>query len=567
MLRWFVSIALALALIVGLGVLTLDWNPGFTYPAVVLDHEVDRPQGDFYRGAYLEVTDTNPFTTSESTATLYVLRFTHEPLLDVDPVSGDLRPALASDYQVSEDGTVIEFELREGIQFADGKPITMGDLAFTMALARHPDSGTSVQHDAMLAIAEFVALDERRFKITLSESHYAGLRKVATNLRIVAKQFFMQEVARLAQSEQVPVPDDFQSPEFIRLLQQVRRAGPATGPYKLGRNADGTPSWQLGSSLTLVQNPSNWRRQAKMPVWNLAGIHLRFMTDASAQLNALEHGEIDWYTSQTESLASLLAREPRIAESYDLHSYDAPHNGPYLILWNHRRKGLDDARVRRALTMLFDRKTIVDKFLNGDANIPACWFKPGSPEIPAGLEPLAFDPDAARELLRQAGYGPDNPFKLSILTVSPWALARRILVLAGPAFKRAGVLLEVQTLPLSSALKRRDDGEFDGFLFLQSLQTPNDPAPIFHSKANHLGYASEAVDRILSAASRELDPDRRVALYREFSILFHREQPITLLAFPLTQILLHNRFQDVQVGPLGLYPESWWVKPEEQIVK
>lgn len=567
MLRWFVSLALALALIIGLGVLTLQWNPGFAYPAVALDHRATLPQGDFYRGAYSEVSNTNPFTTTDGTALRIVLRFTHEALLDIDPVSGDLRPALAQSYQLSEDGRVAEFELRQDLEFSDGSPVTMEDVAFTMAIGCNPASGGSVQQAEMQAIEEFQALDDRRFKITLEQRHYAGLRKVATNLRIVSRQFFTEEVARLARSEQVPVPDDPKSPEFIRLFQQIQRAGPATGPYEIGRDAEGNPTWQLGRSLTLVQNPLNWRRREQLAGWNLAGIHLRFMIDPSARLNALMQGEIDWYASQDESLTNLLAREPAIDEAYRLHTYDSAQMGPYLIIWNHRREGLGDARVRRALTMLFDRHTIVDKLLSGVARIPSCWFKPGTPEVPEDLEPLSFDPDAAKQLLGEAGYGPENPLQLSILTYSGWALGRQILDLAMPAFAMAEVDLELRTLPGPNVKKKRDDGDFDGILYLQYLQSPNDPAQFFNSQDNDMGYASEEVDHILSAASKELDSERRAALYRQFSEIFHFDQPVTLLAFPLNQILLHKRFQDVQVGPLGLYPERWWVRPEDQVIK
>ncbi|MHC5062892.1 MAG: ABC transporter substrate-binding protein [Planctomycetota bacterium] len=566
MLRWLLSLVLALILVAALGVLTLEWNPGFSYPAVALDHSQPRPQGDFYRGAYLEVSDTNPFTTTEATANRYVLQFTHDPLYDRDPISGDLRPALAESHEISEDRKEIVFVLRETIQFSDGSPLSMADVAFTMALGRNSAIGNSAQTEAMREISEFEILDDRRFKVTLRERHFAGLSWLAPNLRIIQERFFRQEVERLAKSQQLPVPSTVESPEFVALAQQIRRAGPATGPYEIGRDSAGNPAWQPAEYMTLVQNPHSWRRKHDHENWNLAGIHLRFITEPTAQLSALKRGEIDWYTSQNEGLPELLEREKAVAEKYEFYSYDPAHNGPYLIIWNHRRPGLSDPKVRRALTMLFDRKTITEQILHAAASVPSSWFKPGSPELPSDLVPLPFDPQAAAKLLAKAGYGRDNPLELSILAISEWDLPRQVMELAMPSFEEAGVRLSVPTMPFSSVMTKVQTGDFDGFMYLQGRRSPVDPYAFFRAGDNYMGYGSEEVERILTAARKELDPERRRALYQEFSRVFHRDQPVTLLAFPLTQVLLHKRFQGVQLGPLGLYPEGWWVAPEDQIV-
>ncbi len=566
MLRWLLSLVLALILVAGLGLLTLEWNPGFSYPAVALDHSQPRPQGDFYRGAYLVVSDTNPFTTTEATARLYVLRFTHDPLYDLDPSSGKIRPALAAKHEISENGREIVFELRQGLEFSDGSPLTMGDVAFTMALGRAEGLGNSVQTEAMREISEFEVIDDRRFKITLRERHFAGLQWLAPNLRIVQERFFRQEVERLAKSQQAPVPSNPQSPEFVALAQQIRHAGPATGAYELAQDSSGNPAWKPNEYMTLVQNPRSWRRKSRHDNWNLAGFHLRFITDSSAQLSALKRAEIDWYTSQEEGLQELLKREGAVAEAYDYYSYDAAHNGPYMIVWNHRRPGLGDARVRRALTMLFDRKTITEKLLHGAARMGSSWFKPGSEEVPADLKPHPFDPEEAARLLRAAGYDEEKPLELSILAMTEWGLPRPVLELAAPAFARAGVRLRVRAMPFSSVMAKVQAEDFDGFMYLQSQRIPADPYAFFRAGDNYMGYVSEDVERILSAARKELNPERRRALYQEFSRVFHEDQPVTLLAFPLTQVLLHKRFRDVQIGPLGLYPERWWVAPEDQII-
>jgi peptide/nickel transport system substrate-binding protein len=79
-----------------------------------------------------------------------------------------------------------------------------------------------------------------------------------------------------------------------------------------------------------------------------------------------------------------------------------------------------------------------------------------------------------------------------------------------------------------------------------------------------MGYANPEVDRVLEDARRELDDERRAALYRKFNLIFHRDQPVTLLAHERAAVLLHKRFRRAEPGALGLVPELWWVAPAQQ---
>ena len=64
--------------------------------------------------------------------------------------------------------------------------------------------------------------------------------------------------------------------------------------------------------------------------------------------------------------------------------------------------------------------------------------------------------------------------------------------------------------------------------------------------------------------SKTLDPERRTALLQRFNAILTAEQPVAFLVHPLTALLVHKRFEDAEVGVLGLIPERWWVKPENQ---
>src|SRR5690606_26512581 len=95
-----------------------------------------KPQGHVYAGAAGEPSDVNPFTTYDPLGRRLVLAYTHDSLLDLDPATGALRPALAESFEVSADGTTCTFTLRDSVVFSDGSPMTMADAMFGWELAK-----------------------------------------------------------------------------------------------------------------------------------------------------------------------------------------------------------------------------------------------------------------------------------------------------------------------------------------------------------------------------------------------------------------------------------------------
>ena len=175
----------------------------------------------------------------------------------------------------------------------------------------------------------------------------------------------------------------------------MRDPGVGTGPYALAPRG--------GSELDLVQNEYSWRRTAHPRAWNLAGMKLRFAGDRTAQLVALRRQEIDWLVDPAPH--ALLRDDAELNAHYRALVFDHLHLGHYMVVWNHRRPGLSDRRVRGALTRLFDRASIIEGVFGGHAQEAVTWFKPGRPECPPDLTPLPFDPVAARRLLAGRGAG------------------------------------------------------------------------------------------------------------------------------------------------------------------
>lgn len=565
---------LFLGILLNAGLLTwvMVSNPTRSFD-VPLDHDRKLPQGDFYVSKVEDPKDLNPLTSTDAWSLAFVIDLTHDCLMRLSSTTGALEPALAKLKEPSKDQLTFQFELRDGLEFSDGSPVTMEDVAFTFELGRIKDVALGSIADSVRSVKSFESLGRRSFQITLKSRHFTGLKGFATDYRVVKKQWFLDRIAGLAGTEGIVGEVGLEHPQFGRLLGLIKLPGPGTGPYRLAVDQDGAVLWKRGLELWLVQNPKSWHRVARPESWNLAGMRLRVIKSLQAVYTELRKERLDWHMPM--DMDALLENDPDLLKNYRRLDYDTPSAGPYFVLWNHSREKLMDVRVRRALTMLFDRDRIAKELFAGRARVARCWFQPDSPEYSKNLEPIAFDTRGARKLLAAAGYGEGlehGPLHIEIVAADE-VRYQRILAMAQGAFENAGVELKAQLMGNTAAKAKRAAGEFDGYMmYWRHSATGVDPYEFFHSNPNaeedghnRMRYRNAAVDALLHEARTEPDDARRREMYHRFNRMIHKDQPITFFVFPRNTLLLHRRFKAADPVWKGVTPEMFWVAPEDRI--
>lgn len=271
-------------------------------------------------------------------------------------------PGLALSWDVSPDQRTYTFRLRQGVRFHNGEPFTAASVKFSFERAA-AESSTNKDKRVFANIAQITspAPDVVVIGLKLPEPEFPFLIGQATAAIV--------EPRSAATNAQQPV---------------------GTGPYQLA-------GWVRGASLQLKAFEGYAQRGLPMPPVRRATF--RFIADPAAQVAALLSGDVDAFPRV--AAARSLAQFKRQPQRFQL--LIASSRAKTLVAMNHRRKPLDDVRVRRALTMALDRQALITAAADGYGLPIGSHYVPSAPGYVDLTAVNPHDPARARALLKEAG--------------------------------------------------------------------------------------------------------------------------------------------------------------------
>ena len=272
----------------------------------------------------------------------------YEGLVKTGP-TGELIPAVAESYKVSEDGLVYTFTLREGVKFHNGKPVTAEDVIYSLnRCAEH--SGDSALKSAFSAIRDLQAIDEKTVSFRLDQP----------DMELI---YFMTAAIIPADGELV-----------------------GTGPFVL---TERTPQ----ESIVLERFEDYWGDKA-----GVAKATYRIYEDMTALMMALKGGSVDVCAHLTSAQIRELGEEFTILED--------TMNLVQAVYLNNAVEPFNNVKVRQAISYAIDRQMIMDVVFDGHgaaigSNIYPKLERYFMPEL---VDYYTCDPDKAKQLLAEAGY-------------------------------------------------------------------------------------------------------------------------------------------------------------------
>ncbi len=461
----------------------------------------------------------------------------YETLIERDNATLELKPLLAESWEISEDKLTYTFKIRQGVKWHDGAPFTSADVVFSYKTIMDPKVDAPQLRSYYQEIRDVEAIDDYTVKFTYARPYFLAL-EFCGGMPIVPKHIFEN--------------GDFNT-------NPAGRSPVGTGPFKFVK-------WTTGREVVLEKNPDYWGEKP-----HLNRIVFRIITDSSVALQVLKRQELD-VASLTPIQWEKQTNSPDFEKHFDKFSYFTP-NYSY-IGWNSKRPFFADKRVRTALTHLVNRELILDKVMYGLGAIVTNPFYINSPEYDKSIEPIPYDPAAARKLLEEAGWvDHDNDgirdkdgvkFSFEFLIPGGSETGEKIATILKEELDGIGIDMTIRKTEWAVFTTRLNERNFDAVTLAWSMGIESDPYQIWSSTqaeagSNFIGFKNAEVDRLIEEARKEFDRDKRIELYRQFSEIIHEEQPYTFLFCRKATVAVNKRFENVTVYPLGIEPTEWYV--------
>ena len=385
--------------------------------------------------------------------------------------TGDLIPAIAENYTVSEDRMTYTFTLREGVKFHNGDTVTAEDVAYSINRCAAATETGVVQVEAFSIIQSIEAVDERTVVITIAEPSNEFISYLTT--AILPADYTEQDTA--------PV---------------------GTGPFKfVSRTAQ--------DSIVMEKNEEYWGTPAQ-----LNKVTFKIIENADSILMSLQSGAVDLCAHLTNTQISQLGEEFYVAEG--------TMNLVQALYLNNAEKPFDDVRVRQALSYAVDKQGIIDLAFDGY----------GSP-IGSSMYPAFgkyFDDsltnyytqnvEKAKSLLAEAGY--PNGFTMTITVPSNYQPHIDTVQVVAEQLKAIGVTAEIQLVEWGTWLSDVYSGrQFQSTLV--GVDAANMTARALlerftsdYSK-NFINYNNAEYDALFQQVLTTYDDAEQTALYKQMT--------------------------------------------------
>ena len=421
--------------------------------------------------------------------------------------TGDLEPAVASDYTISDDATTYTFTLRDGVTFHDGSTVTAEDVKYS--IERYAEiQGESSAFSDLLDRVEIV--DDSTVAVYLKE----GNSEFLANLTL----------AIIPASNEDPAGNPI-----------------GTGPFKY-------VSYTPGQNLTLAKNENYW--QDGVPY--LDEVQFKFVADTDTAFTQLQAGTIDIMNYLTTAQVQTLSQ---LGDQFDI--VEGNMNLVHAMFLNNDYEPVSDVRVHQALCYAVDRDAINSFLFNGKSHIigshmiPSLetWYEPAAETV------YTYDVEKAKELLSEAGYG--NGFDLTITVPSSYSQHVDTAQIIVEQLSAVGINASIEQVEWSTWLEdvytnRNYQATVIGF---DGTLAPSDWLQKYGTDAsnNIANYSNEEYDTILAQALSTVDTQEKADLYKQLQMNLAENAASVYIEDPADFVAVNSKF-----GGYTFYPTAAW---------
>ena len=441
--------------------------------------------------------------------------------------NGELEPALAGSYSVSDDGLTYTFKLRDNLTWQDGQPITADDVIFTVLTAQNADYD-SFERPNWQGV-DVGKTDDKTVVFRL-KTKYAQFPN-NTTMGILPKHIWENT-----------------KPSNFALSEVNIKPTVGSGPYKFSKiqrdSLGNVKSFELRAFEKFY---------AGKPF--ISRITFKFFDSEEKMIDAYNNNEVDSLGSVSpQNISSIRFQGQLKIRKLQLPRY-------FAVFFNQNQsEQLSDKNVRLALSYATDKNKILEKVLSGDGMAVNSPLLPGITDLPADTESYDFDIEKAKKTLDDAGwkYSEEDkvrekaapppkkkgekqaePTKLEVqLTTSNWPELIAVAQQLKNQWEAIGVSTNIEVLNLPELQQAIKDRSYKALLFGEVIGLDPDPFSFWHSSQkrdpglNLALYDNKDADKLLEDARQTLDRSARLAKYNEFQKIVVKDVPAIFLYSP-----------------------------------
>lgn len=479
--------------------------------------------------------DTSSTTSDASSHQIY------DRLLDFDPQTGKIVPALASSWLISQDGLTYTFQLRRSVKFhttgyfSPSRSFNADDVIFSIdrwRVASHPYHHVSGGHYPYFTsiglndlISDVKRINGYRIEITLTRPNSSFLANLATDFAVILSAEYAQVLAQREQKE------------FIDIYPI------GTGPFQF-------KEYKKDHYIRYSKNDDYWEHQLapEMLIFDIT-------PSSSLRLAKLMTGECDAIAFPSHSELDT------IRDRVDLTLDGRPGLNVGFWAFNTSKYPFDNPKVRRALAMAIDKNTLLEAVYYGSAVRAKSLLPESSWAYQADISETNYNPVMARKLLRESGI--EDGFTMTI-----WAMpveraynpnARKMAELMQNYLSQVGVQVNIVSYEWTTFRERLKKGLHDSVLIGWSADN-GDPdnfyRPLLNCSAiesgtNRAMWCNPEYDALINQALQYSENEQRIKYYRLANQILAEQVPLVPLAHAYRYRAHRSDLSGLVINPFG----------------
>ncbi len=439
-----------------------------------------------------------------------------ESLLDRDVDTFEWKQGLATDWKISADKRVFDFKLREGVKWHDGTELTAEDIKFSYDVIFTEDYKAVQLRSFYEAIKEVQVIDKYNVRFIVKDDYFQNF-EVCAGIQVLPKHFYGK-------------PEN--KKDFGKKLV-------GTGAYIFTK-------YDKGQKIILVKNPNWWGNLAESEkgAWTVPKIVLRFSQEENVSLELLKKGDIDFLGLRPDGYVKKTVGKIWEEKIIKVKTENKTPKGFSFIGFNLKHPILKDLQVRKALSMLFNRPLMEDKFeyslsepATGPIYVQSDYANPS-------IKPVPYDPQGALKILSTAGWIDSDKngtldkvingkkVDLSFTILEPTQEMMKYLTVFKEDASKAGVEINIKNVEWNSFIKLLDERNFDAVrLAWGGGGVEWDPKQIWHTSSisgagsNFVSYSNKEVDQLIDQSRKIYEKENRIPILRRIHEIISNDYP------------------------------------------